>query len=156
MKRLLCMLPLVIAFLSVNAQSDDQIKQTLTNKYVSFLKEEGYSPTLDSDGDVKFKYESQNYYLRPTNDEKRFVLVRYLSDDDVNNFSKLVLAANATMADWYYARIYVVKKTNGEGCSVWLRIDNSLVRTDDFKTLFYKEIRILQNVVDSFKGEYNK
>ena len=44
--------------------------------YVDFLTEEGYKPTVDSDGDVRFKKEGMTYFISVhSNDPQYFRIV---------------------------------------------------------------------------------
>jgi hypothetical protein len=43
--------------------SQQYSKTQLQKMYSDYLKSEGYSPSVDEDGDVAFKYEGGNYYI---------------------------------------------------------------------------------------------
>jgi hypothetical protein len=54
-----CVLMLMV--LPLGAQ--DMSEQDLQNMYVSYLREEGYSPWIDDDGDVGFEKNDLNFYI---------------------------------------------------------------------------------------------
>lgn len=69
MKRLIITLVMGLLILpSISfAQSDSGLNSeqlALRTDLFNFLKEEGFMPELDSDGDIKFKSEGQPYYIR--------------------------------------------------------------------------------------------
>ena len=49
--------------ISVNYLAAQMTKSQLQEMYVSYLKEQGYQPSIDSDGDVVFKAEGRNFYI---------------------------------------------------------------------------------------------
>ena len=140
--------------LSAFSQDDAQIKKELQESYVSFLREEGFTPTVDSDGDVKFKYEGDIFYCCPSSDKKIFKIMRVLTDDNKSAFNKLLMTSNKTMKDYNRIRITVYK--NEDNCTVVFRVDNLIVENDDYKKIFYRNLKVIQNAIKSFKEEYSK
>lgn len=64
-----------------NAQEDSELNSDqlqLRAELFSFIKEEGFLPEIDSDGDIKFKSEGYNYYISISkNDENPMYIVLY-------------------------------------------------------------------------------
>ena len=48
---------------NVSARDLNSEQLALRNEIMSFLKEEGYMPEIDSDGDIKFKSEGNDFYV---------------------------------------------------------------------------------------------
>ena len=56
---------ILVGFFLINANflNAQMTKSQLQEMYVSYLKEQGYQPAIDSDGDVVFKAEGRNFYI---------------------------------------------------------------------------------------------
>ncbi|MBO4658041.1 MAG: hypothetical protein J5637_00305 [Prevotella sp.] len=65
MKKLFCLIVMMTMCLSVSyaQKSLDSGQLSLRNNIMSFLKEEGYVPTIDEDGDIQFKREGDVYFI---------------------------------------------------------------------------------------------
>jgi hypothetical protein len=157
MKRYFCFIALFlfISAIPTFAQDEAQIKKELQEKYMAFLKEEGFSPTIDSDGDVKFKNEGNIFYLRPTTDKKYFEVLRILTDDNSDKFVSLLKSSNVTMKEFRLIRIIIYENSN-EGFVVHFRSDNYLGEEEDFKKIFYRSLNVITSSIDFFKEDYLK
>ena len=138
------------------AQDEEQVNKELQEKYISFLKEEGFSPIIDSDGDVKFKNEGETYYIRPTNDKKYFQVMKILNENDPEKFVDLLKSANATMIEYKQIKIVIYKKKDNSGFNGHFKSDNFLGNEDDFKKIFYRSMKVIQASIKFFKEDYNK
>lgn len=79
MKRFISMFVLcTICFLSVCAQqrSYSSGQLALRENIMSYLREEGYQPSLDSDGDIKFKRQGDLYYIKVSDTDSNPYYVR--------------------------------------------------------------------------------
>jgi len=155
MKKTILIALICLSFIPAYADENDQTKKNLANNYLAFLREEGFSPILDDDGDVKFKYQGDTQYIRPTINERRLVLLNFFSNISSEKYGKLVRIANSTMAEYYHIRVYVTKRDDGN-YNVWFRVDNYLVNKDDFKGVIYRCLSTIQDSMKYFKDEYNK
>ncbi len=52
-------------------------KQERAEMYRSFLASEGYTPKIDNDGDVAFKFEGGNYYILVDDKDEAFFRLAY-------------------------------------------------------------------------------
>jgi hypothetical protein len=145
---------LVFSFCNSYGQNADDIKKNLQTNYVTFLKEEGFSPTIDNDGDVKFKYEGNTFYLFPGTDKLYFKLGRYLTDDHKEKFVDLLKVGNSIMMEYRNIRITVAQ--HDDNCSVLFKSENYLINPNDFKIFFYKGIELINTTIDDFKKRYNQ
>ena len=97
MKKLFSTLLLVFFFTSFQAFADGEFttrQLALRSEIQSFLKQEGFMPEIDSDGDIKFKREGNTYYVRIDKANKSPMYVRlqsYYSYSD--NLSKNKISA---------------------------------------------------------------
>lgn len=72
MRILICLLITCLSFLSLAQEETSQEKLELQNRYKAFLAGKGYSPEIDSDGDVKFRYNDRNYYITLHEGDEKF------------------------------------------------------------------------------------
>ena len=65
MKRIICILALAsIGFITSLAQKTlNSGQQAVRENIKSYLQEEGYQPSIDSDGDIRFKRQGDMYYI---------------------------------------------------------------------------------------------
>ena len=157
MKNLGFLVLLILSF-SVNtvfAQETDEkeTEQRLQNKYMQFLKEEGFMPSVDDDGDVKFKSEGDSYYLSPYGkDPLFFSLVRYLKNTDEVHSLKIFEAVNK--ANFAYKTVGVYLTSNDK--SIIINAASYLANEDDFKRIFYRSLKNARKATQLFLDEYNK
>ncbi len=151
MKKLVLFVFVLLA-VSVSAQNEDETSKKLQNEYMQFLKVEGFMPSVDEDGDVSFKKEGNTYYLRPTNDNLYFKLSRWLSNEEKIQDVKIHKAMNATVAEYKAVRVYATASYSG----IWVEVACYLSEEDDFKTIFYRALSVVEDAVPFFKEEFNK
>jgi hypothetical protein len=73
-KKTVCFL-IVLVLLGITCLSA-QTRSQLQDMYVTFLKSEGFNPTIDSDGDVNFTTQGNNFYINVMeNDLQSFQIV---------------------------------------------------------------------------------
>lgn len=153
MRNLLLIAVLLISCNSFAQVNDDNtVKTRLQNKYMQFLREEGFSPSIDGDGDVKFKKEGSIYYLRPTKDALYFKIACWLTNSNNDHSLKIFEAMNKTISNYKAVQVFLVDDYS----DVCIQVSNYMASEDDFKDIFY---RLLSIVVDSksfFLEEYNK
>lgn len=146
----------VITCLSQNVIAQDgEIKKRLVAEYLEFIKEEGYSPTVDSDGDIKFKIEGRTHYIVIYNEESPQYVTFMTSGfqvggEDGFDYVTSVLAANEVNKQKRTVKLYVTNT------SVGVRIEMPFANTESFKRVFYKLISYLDTGRESFIEEYSK
>ncbi len=101
MKKLLRTLVIMLCFatyLTFNANAQIQTLSSkqyeLRNEIQAFIKAEGFQPTIDNDGDIKFKRQGNIYYvIISKTDENPMYLTfsKYFNYNDQINKSKLML-----------------------------------------------------------------
>ncbi|MCL2181709.1 MAG: hypothetical protein FWB83_11360, partial [Treponema sp.] len=85
-------------------------KAQLQNMYVNYLRGEGYSPTIDSDGDVNFTAQSQRFYINVMeNDLQSFqiVMTNFLDIGSASNRLRALEAASAVTRTRPVTRLYL-------------------------------------------------
>ena len=85
-------------------------KAQLQQMYVNHLRSEGYNPSIDSDGDVNFTAQGQNFYIDVIdNDLQSFhlVLTNFLDIGGESNRLKALNAASAITRTTRVVRVYI-------------------------------------------------
>jgi hypothetical protein len=89
--------------------------------YLQYLKDEGYKPTLDSDGDVLFKYEGGTYYIIANENDPMFFHVFYpnfWTIDKPEDLEKAYRAANEASRQTKVGKVYVNEAKNRVSAAV--------------------------------------
>jgi hypothetical protein len=66
---------LVLVF--VNQLNAQMSKSELQQMYVSYLRDEGYQPSIDSDGDIAFKAEGRTFYIIVYDDDLEYFYILF-------------------------------------------------------------------------------
>ena len=87
----------------INCLSAQMTKSQLQEMYVSFLRSEGYNPSVDSDGDVNFTAQGHRFYIDVMAEDLhsfRIVLSSFLDigSDRLRALEAAVLEINTTKA----------------------------------------------------------
>ncbi|MCM1378010.1 MAG: YbjN domain-containing protein [Clostridium sp.] len=119
MKKILFIIMAVIATIFTSQASDELTGRglTLRNNIQNYLRSQGYSPEIDSDGDIKFKYEGKSYYVSIEKYGDEFYVETYgvMGIEDTNRHNVLE-AANTAQKSLKFVRINVSTTTVSYGC----------------------------------------
>ncbi len=122
-------------------------KQKRAQMYFDYLRNEGYTPVIDDDGDVKFKREGMTYYiLVPDTDEEffRIVFPNFWSIDSERDRAKVEQAALHATAETKVAKVFPVKD------DTWATIELFCSPPEAFRAVFPRSMRALSAAVDTF------
>lgn len=122
-------------------------KQDRADMYRNYLAEEGFSPKLDSDGDVVFKYEGKSYcIIVDENDEEFFRLVfpNFWSIESDEEREKVLNAANYSTARTKVTKIFPIRD------DTWAAIEMFCSPPEAFKISFRRCLSALQTGVNNF------
>ena len=122
-------------------------KAALQKMYMDYLAEEGYRPKVDEDGDVVFKAEGGNYFIRIDEDEPTYfelVYPNFWEIEDEDERTRAYVAASATCLGVKSTKVYVVED------NVWAGVELFLPEPGDFKKLFHRCLNALNNGRDAF------
>lgn len=133
------------------AQSDEEVERQTQQNYIQFLKEEGFMPSVDDDGDVMFKKEGSSYYMCPTDDNRYFKVCKWLTNEDKVQNLEIHQAMINTMRRYKAVKIYATSDYSG----IWVEVSCFLAEEDDFKFIFYRALDVVSAAKDSFLEEYN-
>ncbi|MBR1923195.1 MAG: hypothetical protein IJ838_05550 [Paludibacteraceae bacterium] len=134
---LLCTLVLTTAFAELN---ENQL--ALRRSISSFLRDEGYSPTIDDDGDIRFKYEGDSYYVLVSSSDTNPMYIAFVKYFSCSAERGRFLAQNAREFNLYKGIKFIVNK-DYEGYNI--RSEMYLINADPFKYSFYKILRQINN-----------
>lgn len=122
-------------------------KQQRADMYKNYLTEEGFSPKIDSDGDVVFKYEGKSYCIMvDENDEEFFRLIfpNFWSIENEEERNKVLMAAAYSTARTKVAKIFTVRD------DTWASIEMFCSPPEAFKIAFRRCVSALQTGVNNF------
>tara|TARA_B100000902_G_scaffold393861_1_gene448970 strand:- start:5947 stop:6387 length:441 start_codon:yes stop_codon:yes gene_type:complete len=139
---------MIVPLLS-NAQEDSQSEER-QQMYLSHLEEEGYRPTIDDDGDVKFKKEGKSYYIFD-GPEKTFKIATYLALDEDQECSEEL----RWLINKYNKGRIIESAIIFENCqTVGLYSSSHLARDDDWERIYQKATLWLKYASDDFFDQY--
>ena len=117
---------------------------------MNYLHEQGYKPEVDSDGDVKFKYEGRTYYLL-VKTKRVFTIIRVLSDEDACSERTLEILTK-TIKGFYNVTILPSSSCKTVTFSSRSFVDDP----DDWKGIFEISLNSVNNSIETAKGYYSE
>ena len=141
---------MIVSTLS-NAQEDSKYEE-MTQRYLVHLENEGYRPTIEDDGDIKFKKEGLPFYITPET-ENTFTIATYLAlDDDQQCSEELMQLIN----DYNAGRIIECAIITESCKTVVLYSASHLAHVDDWVKIFEKSVLWLDYASDDFFEQYRE
>jgi hypothetical protein len=150
--RLVALAVLITSCTAARAQAPSP-REELQKRYVDFLKSEGYSPEVNSDGNVVFKYEGGRYLIiLDPKDRNFFQLVfggfwKIESDADRQ---KAMAAASQAMLRSKFAKIIVMKS------GIVATVEQYVKEPGEVSVFFRRAVGGLQYSVRAFAEEMSK
>lgn len=120
---------------------------TKTEMYLQFLKEEGYVPRTDDDGDIIFKVEGGSYLLFAAEDDQEFFRLAFpffWEIESEEERQRALVAASRVTADMKLAKVYLVED------NVWASVEMLIDPIENFKPVFRRSLDILRHSVHEF------
>lgn len=126
-------------------------QKTFQNSIMTFLREEGFSPSVDEDNSLNFKKEGELYWIDIA-DNSPFYVEFHRSGFNCSdaNMSAVILACNKSNK-----RTKCVKSIVNES-SVSIVIEMYCHSSEEFKYIFYKSLKELDNAYNATKEYYNE
>ncbi len=115
--------------------------------YYEFLKEEGYVPRYDADGDIVFKVEGMSYVLFPSEDDDeyfRLSLPNFWKIESDEERQRALVAACRVNAEIKVVKVYPVAD------NVWASVEMLFDPPDAFKPVFSRALRVIRAGVEHF------
>jgi hypothetical protein len=135
----------------VNGLSAQMTKSQLQQMYVTYLKQEGYQPEVDSDGDVAFKAEGRYFYISVDEDDLEVFTIVFPYFWEIESLSErreALLAASNANRTTKIAKIYL---TPDDDTSIIGQ--TYLVKPDDFKLFFGRMVDAIMTARRKFIDE---
>ncbi|MCC8071641.1 MAG: YbjN domain-containing protein [Bacteroidales bacterium] len=157
MKRSLLLLSLIMLLLPCSmpagAELSTEVKTFRTN-LTKFLREEGYSPTSNSDGSrIDFEHGGLDYFIYLSGSMPVQVTMRVegLSNEDTNPVA-LLMACNDINKDAYYVKTYITEL--GDEGSTMIVIEMPCHTAEEYRYVFYDCVKALskarQDIIDKY------
>jgi len=139
---------LLFTLAGLTCLSAQMTKAQLQNMYVTYLRGQGYNPSVDSDGDVNFTAQNQRFYINVReNDLQSFQLVmtNFLDIGNQSNRLKALNAASVVTRTRPVARLYIA--SNGK-----IAIDTFILLTkpEDFNVHLNRLVTIMVQSREEF------
>lgn len=147
------LLAVLLAVIGFGASASDTTGKALSvrTSVKSFLQNEGFTPKIDSDGDIAFKYQGSPYYIRFENWRNQvYVTVFSQLDSEGASVSRLRLAADEAQRDYKFVRLNV----NSNNVSV--QVNMAAHSSSDITPLLMTYLSIISDAKQEFKDLYNQ
>jgi hypothetical protein len=121
-------------------------QQQRTDAFCAFLRSEGFAPTIDDDGDVRFKFEGRYYYLdTETADEDYFRLFHIAWTIDPGEEARCRELAHDLTRDLKVVKLYVA------GTVVISSVEAFYRPIDSFQPLLLRLLGVCQLAASRFR-----
>ncbi|MEW8977035.1 MAG: hypothetical protein AB2385_01410 [Symbiobacterium sp.] len=121
---------------------------TKAEMYLNFLKEEGYVPRYDEDGDIVFKVEGLSYLLFASEDDEpyfRLALPFFWKIESPEEHQRALAAACRVNAEIKVVKVYPVED------KVWASVEMLFSPPDGFRPVFGRALQLLRHGVNYFR-----
>jgi hypothetical protein len=133
---------------------DSSTEAALQNRYLAFLREEGYTPSISSSGNVQFKIQGKSYYIVIDEDDEEYFTLLYPNFWSANTAQK---RRQATMAASYASnRTKVARVYLGTNNYVSATSEVFLNDPDDYRYIFARMLRTITTAVEFFEEYLDK
>jgi hypothetical protein len=88
---------LMVCMMLCGAALFAQTARELQDMYMDYLREEGYVPSVDSDGDIAFKVEGGSYYIIVDEDDPTYFIILYPNFWEIESEEERALASDVIM-----------------------------------------------------------
>ncbi|GAB5524554.1 MAG: hypothetical protein Roseis2KO_24260 [Roseivirga sp.] len=156
MKRLFFYLLFASITFSVHAQFDAETqlkKKLIQNKYMDFLNAKDYSPEVDSDGDIKFRYKEKTYYITIDMKDESFFRVARLANLKLDNDADIAQAKeichNVTL-DVKVAKVYWLKGV------IWTSSELLMPDKDSYEAIFDRCLSLTEKAYVRFVNQWKE
>jgi len=125
-------------------------KEAKIAMYLEYLRDEGFRPTTDDDGDVKFKMEGGTYYISADMDDDPFFRIIYPNFWDIESSEELeraYRAANYASMETKVAKVYVRRDETDVHATIEIFVSPS----ENFRNVFMRAMSALQTAKNTFR-----
>lgn len=123
---------------------------TLKERCLSILREEGYLPTIDDDGDIKLKVQGLTYYVITDTDDEVYLRVwlpSFWSIENDQEFAKAHFVANKVNREYKVAKVTIAKNNDNTHaqCEMFISPDDP-----QLKRILLRLFNLLSSVRSDF------
>lgn len=125
-------------------------KAEKTEAIAEFLREEGYVPKIDDDGDLAFKMEGKTFFVIFDEADQSFVRIvhpNFWSIDDEDERSRVEQASLKATAETKVAKVFPIED------DTWASIELFSSSIENTKRVFPRALRALSAAISSFLKE---
>ena len=143
---------ILICIANLNAQMS---KQQLQDMYISYLKEQGYQASVDSDGDVQFKAEGGTFFIIvDTKDLQSFRILfpNFWEIESQEEKAQVIKVANYINRTTKVAKVYLNSREDDVSMDANIFID----KPEDFKLFFRRMVDLLLEERREFREKMNE
>jgi hypothetical protein len=130
-------------------------KKELDNIYLNLLKEEGYKGEVDEDGDIRFKYEGETYWITPDEDDSEFFDLYFAGNwefEDDGDKIKGLHAVNTVNRGKKLVKMHM----DGENDLLFVHAGFFVQEPKDFIRYFSRSLGMIQGAINLFVEEMEK
>jgi hypothetical protein len=152
-KKIIAFFGLILIF--VTALDAQMSRRQMQDMYVSYLKEQGYQPNIDSDGDVVFKAEGGTYYIIVDENDLgsfRILYPNFWSVESLDEKTKIYEVANYINRTTKVIKVFL----NSRGDNTSMDVNIFIARPEDFKLHFQRMIDLLLSERREFREKMNE
>ena len=120
--------------------------------YEQFLKEEGFTPDRDGDGDVAFKFEGGTYYVLSNESDPRYfamIFPNFWQIENPEELRKAYVAPNDVSRDTKVVKVHVNGKQTNVNATVEVYVDEP----SGFRPFMKRALAVLQYAVNQFRSK---
>jgi hypothetical protein len=144
------LLSFLLAAASTIAQDTPEEIQRIMVHYHSILLDEGYSPSFDSDNDIKFKVEGSSYFIIRQDYANAFSMSRYFNNDEGCS-NKIYAVANYVSKNSRWA-----KATINDDCSTFIIRVNLVANWGNHEDLITRGISAIKYAKRKMSEKYDE
>lgn len=152
MKKIILTMLLLGSALTLAAQP--RTEQSAREEAMNFLREEGYLPKLDEDGDITFKIQGASYWILLEGQSDGSVFMNVLTPYDTDQPYEKILEGCNRMNDQKRVAKYIARKREDGSVSYQINYESFCNPADDFTQLLRDAVGLLPIYVSDFISEY--
>lgn len=146
-KALAIVMALLMVTLPQLLQAAPHSREQYQQMYVEYLDVLGFSPTVDSDGDVQFRTKDRTYFIQVNDKDSEYFRIVLPNvwpiESDVERLM-VYEAVNKANAQTKVAKLHTV------GDNVWVGVELFVPTPEAFKAVFVRSLSAIDSGVDNF------
>ena len=154
MKTIILTLSILCSALTLAAQP--RTEQTARQEAMDFLREEGYLPKLDEDGEIFFKIQGANYFVLLESQSDGSVYLNFMTLYGTDQpYEKILEGCNSMNEQKRVTKFIALKEEDGS-TAYRITYESFCNPEDDFTQLLHDAIALLPECVSEFIDKYEE